>query len=198
MTVMPTPDSTQIHFPYSYSPVEPLDAGNAAYAAYFASGCAYGAFAGVVSSVVAAGNDAELARFPLAVSTYGKGGLAGARSLCGAINGGAMAISMFHGTENAEDEDSKLRDSLIQQLSEWYKTAELPVFTPETAVIESAGGLHMDVPTVAAGSLLCEESCSVWEQATGHERDSRERKERCARLTADVAVKVVELLNSVE
>jgi hypothetical protein len=189
-------DSARLSYPFTYTLVKPERAAEVAYRGYYSAGCAYGAFAGVIKAVLEVGSDAALAAFPLALSAYGKGGLAGNRSLCGAVNGGSMAIAMFHGSADAEAETSKTRDRLINQLTGWIQETELPGFEPSEELSGQTGGMAGAIEATVAGTLICDESCTVWQERTGHDRDSRQRRERCARLTADVAAKVAELLNA--
>lgn len=51
------------------------------------------------------------------------------------------------------------------------------------------------MPKSVSGAVLCHVSVHRWCEASGCEVESDEMKERCRRLTADVAVKTVELLN---
>ena len=48
----------------------------------------------------------------------------------------------------------------------------------------------------ACGSVLCHVSCTKWCEAAGVAINDVKRKERCARLTGDVAAKAAELLNA--
>ena len=54
----------------------------------------------------------------------------------------------------------------------------------------------MDLVTSVSDSPLCHASNAKWISRSGFGLASAERKERCARLTADVAAKAVELLNA--
>lgn len=119
--------------------------------------------------------------FPCHMMQYGEGGAGGYGSLCGALNGGAAVIGLF-------ERDKKRREQLIGELCSWYETAALPAYRPATP-----GAI--DVPKSEAQSVLCHVSVRRWCKASGCAANSKERKERCSRLTADVAAKTVELLN---
>jgi hypothetical protein len=49
---------------------------------------------------------------------------------------------------------------------------------------------------VACGSPLCHASVSDWCKVSGKKVGSADRKDRCAKLTGDVAAKAVEMLNA--
>lgn len=182
-------------FPYQYKRVDPERVAEAAYRGYYRSGCAYGVFTGLVSTVAGGSENLELGRFPYVLAAFGNGGLGGNRSLCGAVNGAAMAIAMFHGEEDDEAPGSVIRDSLISELIAWFQGNSLPQFQPSQELISELESHAGDIQTCVIDSLLCDEICTSWQNATGFVRDSPERREHCARLTADVAAKVAELLN---
>ncbi|MBO8126472.1 MAG: split soret cytochrome c precursor, partial [Firmicutes bacterium] len=47
-----------------------------------------------------------------------------------------------------------------------------------------------------AGNPLCHASVSNWCQASGKAENSDERKDRCAKVSGDVAAKAIEMLNA--
>ena len=111
---------------------------------------------------------------------YGHGGCGGQGSLCGACNGATAAIG-FH------IKDKKECDALISKLFSWYETTNLPVYKPASA--------NKDTVASASNSTLCHVSMTKWCKTADKSPFSAERKDRCARLTADTAGKTVELLN---
>jgi len=111
---------------------------------------------------------------------YGAGGIGEYGSVCGALNGGAAIIGLF--VANKEHQAA-----LIEDMFTWYEKTALPVYTP----LE----VKKDVTKTVAGAVLCHVSTVKWVKASGCRIDSKERSERCSRLTADVIQRVVELLN---
>jgi hypothetical protein len=111
---------------------------------------------------------------------YGHGGCGGQGSLCGACNGAAAVIGSYV-------QDKKECDALIAKVFSWYETTNLPVYKPV--------GFDGDNVTSASGSILCHVSMTKWCEAADKSPFSTERKNRCARLTADTAAKTVEILN---
>lgn len=72
---------------------------------------------------------------------------------------------------------------------QWYSDTQLPNYKPENPKATVA------VQTTS-NSPLCHISVGKWCKKAGKPFGSPERKERCARLTADVAVQTVKLLNN--
>ncbi len=173
---------TNIGNPWRYVRVDPAVVAAEAYRQFANGGCMYGLFAGMM--VVMTKEHGEPYRsFPLHMMKFGEGGVGGWGSLCGTINGGAAIIGLF-------EQDKQRRENLIAQLFSWYETAELPSYQPK-ATKESPAVLNS-----IAGSVLCHVSVGNWCKKSGNEIGSPEMKERCRRLTAEVAAKTVELLNA--
>ena len=80
-----------------------------------------------------------------------------------------------------EAEDAR---ALRDQLFDWYKKEPFPGYQPE---IESV--------TTVANSVLCADSVGIYMEATGYAMSDPGRLARCAGLSAEVAVKTIELLN---
>ncbi len=106
-----------------------------------------------------------------------RGGIYSWGSICGALPPAIDVIGLVTDLENGA--------ILINELMAFYKDAAFPEFQP-------AG---MNVPTTVANSSLCHVSVTTWQHASGLDRNSPERKERCAGVTADVAKFTVEMLN---
>ncbi|MCE5268355.1 MAG: C-GCAxxG-C-C family protein [Planctomycetaceae bacterium] len=132
-------------------------------------------------ATMAAEHGEPYSSFPLHMMQYGAGGVGGWGSLCGALNGGAAVIGLF-------EQDKQRRENLIAQLFSWYETTVLPSYRPTKD--------SEPIPKSAAGSVLCHASVGKWCKLSGNEIGSQEMKDRCHRLTADVAAKTAELLNA--
>ena len=104
------------------------------------------------------------------------GGGYGRKTLCGSLGGACAVLGLF-----CEGKDA---GALRNELYTWYEGHEFPQYQP---VMES-------VYTVS-NSIQCADSVGNWMAASGKEFSSPERAARCAGLSAEVAVKVVELLN---
>jgi len=146
-------------------------------------GCCYGTFHSIIGTM-AAKYGAPYDQFPFRMMEVGKSGISEWGTICGALLGAASAYALFWGR--------KERDPMVTELFRWYERTALPIFDPGPAAQGVAGALPTHVP----GSVLCHLSVSTWCHATGVEASSTKRSERCARVTADVAVKAIEIMNA--
>jgi len=152
-----------------------------AYRLFADGGCMYGLFGAVVTGLASKLGEPFLS-FPLHMMRYGAGGVGGWGSLCGTLNGAAAVIGLVEPAKQR-------RTQLVGELFSWYETTALPVYTPKG---------HDNSPALARSvsqSVLCHVSVHRWCEAADSEVESDQMKERCRRLTADVAAKTVNLLN---
>jgi len=148
------------------------------YEGYYEHHCAYGAFEAIIGELrEKIGYPFTL--IPTELMAYGAGGVAGWASLCGGLNGACAAINLV----------AKDYKPLVHELTGWYTQAPMPLYKPSNPRVE--------IPeiTTVAGTTLCHTSVTHWCKVTGFASGSKERSERCARLTAQVAAKAAELLN---
>lgn len=146
-----------------------------AYEAFYShGGCCAGAVAGILETM-AEQNGYPYNQINARMFATGAGGY-GAQTLCGSLGGALAVIGLFCEQKDA----AAIRD----QLYAWYKDAAFPMYQPE---IESI--------TTVSGSILCADSVGTYMKATGYAMADDGRKARCAGVTADVALKTIELLN---
>ena len=157
-----------------YKPADPSKVAAYAYKLYPGNACMYAALKAVVASA-----STKTDPLPYDMFKYGHKGCGGQGSLFGACTGAAAAIGYFI-------RDKKECDPVIAKLFKWYETSALPAFTPP----DSSPRV-----TAVSGAILCHISVTKWCKAAQKNPFSKERKNRCARLTADTAAKTVELLN---
>lgn len=165
---------------WTYVPLDPAAIAAEAYRLKPDGGCMYGLFTAVLT-VWSKKSGGSCQHFPFHMFQYGEGGIAGWGTVCGALNAGAAVIGLF-------EKDAARRRHLIGELFSWYESAELPAYRP-------SGNDSQKMATSTAASVLCHVSLAKWCKASGVEVLAPLRKERCRRLTADVAAKTVELLN---
>ena len=120
--------------------------------------------------------------FPFYMMVYGQAGLAFYGSLCGALNGCAAALSLF--VPNKED-----KFALIRDLAVYYEETPLPIYVPQVDHYPDK------MPTSVAKSILCHLSLDKWIKSSGINLEGYDRIERCIRVTCDMVVKTVKLLN---
>jgi hypothetical protein len=164
-----------------YSFLDPAETGQRAYEEYAGNGCMYGIFNGILSQLAEKIGD-PYTSFPVHMMKYGHGGVNGTGTVCGALNGPAALIGLLVG--------GKVQDSLVGELFRWYENSALPNYKPENP------GMDFTPPTSVSNSVLCHASTTKWGKEAGFKIASKERKERCRRLTADVAAQTVVILNS--
>ncbi|MBT3749146.1 MAG: T9SS type A sorting domain-containing protein, partial [Bacteroidetes bacterium] len=95
--------------------------------------------------------------------------------------------------------DKATSDLLVNELIGWYTLEKFPSDTSNTyatAHTFTNNNHDMELPQGICGSPLCHVSVTHWCEVADKAVGSNERKERCARLTGDIAAKAVELLNA--
>jgi len=79
----------------------------------------------------------------------------------------------------------------LNEMMGWYTETSLPNYVPTTAL-----KVEEDIPKSVANSPLCHASVTNWSNSSGFAENDPARAERCGRLCADVAGKIVEMLNA--
>lgn len=129
---------------------------------------------------------------PYELMLFGRGGGGGWGSLCGCVNAAAACISLV-----VNKADSK---QLIWEVYGWAASEALPTDTANQVALDNqytTGSFNgVALPQSTAGSVLCHASIGNWCGVSGHKIGDPERKERCARITGDLAVKTIEVLNA--
>lgn len=152
--------------------------------------CSAGAFHAIISALQES-LGAPYTDFPTKMMVFGHGGGAGWGTVCGAINGSAAAISLVT--------DKATSDILVNELFGWYTLEKFPSDTSNTYAVDHVFGNNnhdMVLNQGVCGSPLCHVSVTHWCEISNEAVGSNPRKERCARLTGDVAAKAVELINA--
>ena len=189
VTVQPT--SSPITWPFPYTKLDPEVVRKEGHKGYYAGGCMYGAFYGIMRQLQKEVG-APFTNIPLDMMRYGEGGGVGWGTLCGALNGSAAAMNLVLG----KDDYSKI----ISDLFGWYTTTAFPSdvsnqyaedgkFLVETMKYDKA------LPQSVVASPLCHASVTEWCKVAGVNVADPKRAERCGRLTGDVAAQAVMLLN---
>lgn len=167
---------------WMYEPLDPDVTAQLAYKHYSSGSCMYATFKSVISQLAEKYGE-PFASFPFHMMKYGHGGMGGFGTTCGALNGGAALIGLFFA------HNKKIQDSLITGLFRWYENTQLPVFRPQEPTVD------FTPPSSISNSTLCHASNSNWVKTSGYKITSDERKERCRRLTGDVAAHITTVLN---
>jgi hypothetical protein len=164
-----------------------------AYHGYYEGGCCHGAFKGLLTELAKVGQPFNL--LPLDLGKFGGGGIASYGSICGAVLGSVLI-------QNFVASNAGARAAMMTDLMRWYEREAFPKYVP-TAVDAAETGLTLDFSAtnmvslgVVTGSHLCHASVSSWCAQHGVSASGNDKKARCARLTADVAGKVAEMMNA--
>jgi len=166
---------------WMYSGLDPAETAELAYRQFKNGSCMYATFISIVSQLADKFGE-PYASFPFQMMKYGHGGIGGFGTICGALNGAAALIGLFVA-------EKKQQDSLINGIFRWYEKTHFPVFRPQKPILDIA------LPTSTSNSVLCHASITNWGNVAGYNIKSNQRKERCRRLTSDVAAQVTVVLN---
>jgi len=176
-----------VKLPLPYVKLEPEEIADRAYQGYFHHECCYGVFSSILDALKEKVGGPYLG-IPSLMFWYGGGGIAGWGTVCGTLNGAAAIF-------NLTCKDFK---PMIDVLFEWYEKTPLPDYQPKVC-----GKVDIpNFPKSVSHSPLCHVSVMRWCKIASVALkkpvlyNSPERSERCARLTASVARKTVELLNA--
>jgi len=166
---------------WAYYPLDPVVTADLAYKHYDSGSCMYAIFKSVLSQLAEKFGE-PYASFPTQMMKYGHGGVGGFGTICGSLNGASALIGLLV-------TDKAAQDNLITGILRWYEEAKLPEYRPQTAIYDF-------IPqSTISNSTLCHASNTKWVKETGYKINSDERKERCRRLTSDVASRVAIVLN---
>jgi hypothetical protein len=173
-----TADNKMTDFPWPYEKLDPEACAERSYNGFLKGHCMYGSFYGIVGEL-ADKRGAPYNTFPYRMMDVGAGGGAGWGTLCGALNGAMLAITLLNKEPNP----------LVDELFGWYQKVPLPDYHPKVVRAEIS-------VTSVSKSPLCHNSVSRWCKLAKVKSFSLERDERCAWLTASVTKKTVEILNA--
>jgi hypothetical protein len=166
---------------WKYSSLDPSVTGALAYNLYGEGSCMYAIFKSILSQLADKFGDPH-ASFPYHMMKYGRSGIGGYGTICGALNGAAALIGLLVDGNSTQNE-------LITGLFRWYEKTSLPDFRPQMA------SLDFTPPPSVSVSTLCHASVTNWVKESGYMADSEQRVERCRRVTGDVAFRTVVVLN---
>ncbi len=126
--------------------------------------------------------------FPIDSFVFLEGGQMGWGTICGSPAGANIVANTIIGPRIAGSPDGHHISADIMQ---WYSEASMPVFTPKKPRINPA-----KIVKTTSESPLCHISVGKWMKKSGLSLKSKERKDRCARVAASTAYRLVELLNT--
>jgi hypothetical protein len=165
-------------FPWGYKKLDLQEVGHIAYNAWYGKYCCQAVAEGLLVPLQKSIGE-PYASLPMAAFKWGHGGAVGWGTLCGTMTGAGIATGFIAGTEG---------EKILNDVIAWYANTELPIYKPH-----NPKGSFKNTNT--AESPLCHISVGKWMKKEGVKFFSPERKERCARISADVAMLTAKLLN---
>jgi hypothetical protein len=127
--------------------------------------------------------------FPSDSFVFLEGGMAGWGTVCGS-NAGANIVSNVIIGPRIAGPDCEHGHTIGSEMLQWYSETPLPVFRPKEPKQKTG------IVQTTSESPLCHVSVGKWMQKSGYALASPERKDRCARVAASVAYKLVQDLNA--
>lgn len=125
--------------------------------------------------------------FPADAFVFLEGGQVGWGTICGSPAGANIVANLIIGPRTAGATEGHL---IAADIMNWYSSTALPTFTPKEPKVTSK------LPTTTSESPLCHISVGKWMKEANQPLKSAERKDRCARVAASTAYRLVELLNA--
>ena len=165
-------------FPWGYTRLDIQHVGDIAYNEWYKSFCCQAVATGILKPLQKKIGE-PYASLPLDAFKWGHGGAVGWGTLCGTMTGAGIATGFIAGHEG---------EKILNDVIAWYADTELPIYKPAHPKGSFKNVNQSDSP-------LCHVSVGKWMEKEGVKFFSPERKERCARLAADVAMKTASLLN---
>ncbi len=179
--------------PWPYEPLDIETVRKRTHLHYGSLHCGQGVFTTLVDCL-AETVGAPYDTVPTAMMAYANSGVVGFGSFCGALNGAGAAMSLACPASAVKD--------LLAELLSWYAATPLPSDISNAYAMEhdyldgDAYSIDSELPQSVARGNLCHMSVSNWCSVSGFASGSKERAERCARLSGDVAAKAAELMNA--
>ncbi|MBU0481768.1 MAG: C-GCAxxG-C-C family protein [Proteobacteria bacterium] len=172
-------------WPWPYEKLDPAKTAEIAYNEWYRVFCG----AAVINSVfqqLAEKVGEPYKSFPNDAFVFLEGGQVGWGTICGSPAGANIVANLIIGPRIA---GSPAAHHISGDIMDWYSSTPLPTFKPVKARLDK------EVPVTTSESPLCHISVGKWMKATDNALGSPERKDRCARVAASTAYRLVEFLN---
>lgn len=172
-------------WPWPYEKLDPGKTAEICYEEWYRVFCG----AAVINSVVGQLRDKvgePYTSFPADAFVFLEGGQMGWGTICGSPAGANIVANLIIGPRIT---GAKEAHQIAADIMQWYSEAALPIYVPKSPKLSA------DLPTTVSESPLCHISVGKWMKAADKPLKSAERKDRCARVAASTAYRLVELLN---
>lgn len=175
-------------WPWPYVKLDPDKTAEIAYNEWYRVFCG----AAVISSIFSQLREkigGPYKSFPIDSFVFLEGGMAGWGTVCGS-NAGANVVSNIIIGPRIAGPDCEHGHTIGSDMMDWYSNTPLPTYTPKEPKQKT------EIIKTTSNSPLCHVSVGKWMKASGFALASPERRDRCARVTASVAHKLVIDLNA--
>lgn len=175
-------------WPWPYVKLDPDKTAELAYSEWYRVFCG----AAVINSVFSQLREKvgePYKSFPVDAFVFLEGGMAGWGTVCGS-NAGANVVSNLIIGPRIAGPDCEHGHTIGSDMMQWYSDTKLPAFTPKEPKQKTP------IVQTVSNSPLCHISVGKWMKESGFALGSAERKDRCARVAASVAHKLVLDLNA--
>ncbi|MBI4823510.1 MAG: C-GCAxxG-C-C family protein [Nitrospirae bacterium] len=183
LTLISKAEAKETPLPWPYKKLDPEEVGKIAYENWYKGFCCYSVASGIILPLREKIGE-PYTSFPVESLVWGHGGVVGWGTLCGTMLGASVVTSLICGPGVAKD-----GEQIANEVIHWYADTELPIYTPKTPKTAA------EMIKSKSDSPLCHISVGKWMKKADKGFWTPERKDRCARLSADVAMRTVKLLN---
>ena len=173
-------EARETPLPWPYEKIDPQEAAKIAYEGFYQALCCYGVARGIMVPLQKRIGEPYISQPLYEGLKLGGAGIAGWGTVCGALLASTVVTGFIVPTAVGEQ--------ILNELFEWYSNASLPVFEPDKPRAE------VNIQSISK-SPLCHISVGKWSKGAGKALKSPEQRERCARLSADVAMRTAMLFN---
>ena len=173
-------------WPWPYKKLDPAKTAEIAYKEWYRVFCGGAVINSVVSQLREKVGE-PYTSFPSDAFVFLEGGQVGWGTICGSPAGANIVANLIIGPRIAGAPEAH---QIAADIMNFYSSTALPTFTPKSPKIDAK------LPTTVSESPLCHISVGKWMEEADLPLKSKERKDRCARVAASTAYKLVELLNA--
>ena len=181
--------------PYTYKKLDLDEVGRIAHETYFTKFCAETVMTGLFKPLSASVGEPYVS-FPLNSIFWAHGGMMGWGTACGSLIGAGTAIGLITSGDSTKITTPGGRaqvavgEAIINDVIAFYASERLPQYKP------AAGQAKYEIKNQSVSDTpICHISVGKWMKKEDVGFFTTERKERCARLSADIAMYTAKLLN---
>ncbi|MCL5023644.1 MAG: C-GCAxxG-C-C family protein [Nitrospirae bacterium] len=181
--------SSELPWPYKkFSSKDIKRAAEIAHANWFKGFCTFATLSGIVEMLKEKVGE-PYKSLPLEAFIFAHGGTAGWGGTCGTLIGSGIAASLATGHKTGEQ--------IANEVVDFYSETALPIYVPDhpKAELKAKSTSHSPVCHISVGKWMKAEGIAEGKGPEGVGFLSAQQMDRCARLSADVATRTIELLN---